>query len=461
MGIRKRTSQVAVLIACLVAAAGCSEDDGFVEPPSPASLTIVGGNPQAGTTGLPLGQTLRVRVTDDDGEPLGGVEVSWAVTAGGGTLATATSTTDGDGVAVNSWTLGATEGQQTVTASVPGANTATFTATAGPRTPLLLQRTAGNTQVGLPGDPVLTPVKVRVLDANGLPLPGVTVTWTVVSGGGTATPATSLTNQLGEASTVWRFGGPGAQSLRASAPGIGNVVFTGTSDDCGTRAFSALLAGGRALDTSDCLLASGPRTGSFIEYFSLVTPITSGTYTMTSTAIDPYLVILRGNDTVAVNDNSGAATTSASLRAFLGAATYRFGATSALPAQTGAYTFTQGAVGDVSACETVYISRGASTGTNAQAVAATDCEIFDGYYSDQYTIYLKAGTAVTVNATTAFDGYITLFDPSGEDVVIQDGPGPGGTETFTYTPTVSGWFIIDVGTYDAGEVGTYTLTIGA
>jgi len=46
------------------------------------------------------------------------------------------------------------------------------------------------------------PSEVRV-SQNGQPASGVTVTWTVSTGGGTANPTTSITNSAGVASTVW------------------------------------------------------------------------------------------------------------------------------------------------------------------------------------------------------------------------------------------------------------------
>ena len=472
MGIRMRTSQVAVLLACMAVAVGCSEDDGFVEPPSPATVAIVGGSPQTGTTGFPLGQSLQVRVTDDDGAPMPGVPVTWAVASGGGSLLSATSTTNGDGIAINTWTLGATEGQQTVTASAAGTNTVTFTATAGSRAPLLLQRTAGNAQVGLPGDPVLTPVRVRLLDANGLPLPGAVVTWTVTSGGGSATPGTSTTNALGEASTTWRLGPPGPQTLVASSPGVGPVTFSVTSDQCGARAFASILAGGRSLETGDCLLASGPRTGSFIEYFSFPTTSQfSGTFTMNSTAVDPYLVLLRGgtgSDTVALNDDMATGNTSARLRVILAPGTYRVGATSSVPG-TGAYTFQQTALPEVTNCETdgrIFVTPGV---TLAHSLTATDCAAapLSGAagtaYHDRYRMYLRAGQTLTITYVGAapLDPIIVLFNPAGAATVVDNG-GTGGTETLTgYVAPTTGLYTLDIRTWTVNQLGPYTVTIGA
>ena len=455
MGIRKRTSQVAVLVASLAFAAGCSDDDGFVAPPAPETLSIASGNPQTGTVDFPLRQELRVLVRSSSGNPMAGVVVKW--TASDGTLAQDSSITNGDGIAVNGWTLGSAEGQQTATATVAGLPPVTFTATANARRPFLLQRSAGNAQVGLPGD-VVNPIRARLLDANGLPLAGVPVTWTVVGGGGSVSPGVSTTNALGEAATLWTLGPTGPQTLTASAPGAGILTFTASSDECArVRTFAQLTGTGRSLDTGDCRLSTGPRAGSFIEFFSFTpTERTNATFTMSSSTVDPFFAILRGADTVARNDNASGTTTDAQVRIFMGPGTYRFATTSAIADQTGAYTFTQGAVGEVTGCVAPFITKGAQA---AQTITAEDC-LIDGYYSDQYQIYLKAGESVTITqAGTGHTNYILLFDPAGE---IVDGGGTatsGANAVVEYTAETAGFHTIDASTYNTREVGAYTLTI--
>ena len=68
-------------------------------------------------------------VLDQFGNPLAGAMVTFAVTAGGGTLSVETATTDGDGRASTTLTLGRTPGMNTVEATVAGLEPVTFTAT--------------------------------------------------------------------------------------------------------------------------------------------------------------------------------------------------------------------------------------------------------------------------------------------------------------------------------------------
>ncbi|MEO8199826.1 MAG: hypothetical protein ABI679_04820, partial [Gemmatimonadota bacterium] len=98
--------------------------------PLPASLAKVGGDNQTGPANTVLPLLLAVEVRGSDNLPIPGVTVSFAAATGGGSVDSATATTDAAGVARSGAHLGATVGAQTFTASAPKAGTATFTATA-------------------------------------------------------------------------------------------------------------------------------------------------------------------------------------------------------------------------------------------------------------------------------------------------------------------------------------------
>lgn len=119
-------------LALVAALAGCSSSttDGNPSALSVAKTASASGDAQAGTAGQALANPLRVVVTDG-GTVQSGETVTWA-TANGGSLSPATSVTDANGVATSSWTLGASGGTQTATASLAGANGSpvSFTATA-------------------------------------------------------------------------------------------------------------------------------------------------------------------------------------------------------------------------------------------------------------------------------------------------------------------------------------------
>jgi hypothetical protein len=91
----------------------------------------------------------------------------------------------------------------------------------------------GSGQSGLAGTSLRDPISVRVTDAIGLDVPGVTVVWSVLTGGGTVSPTSSITNAEGLASTQFVLGPePGEQSAQAEVAGLAGspVVFTATAN---------------------------------------------------------------------------------------------------------------------------------------------------------------------------------------------------------------------------------------
>jgi hypothetical protein len=91
------------------------------------------GVDQIGLAGQALLQPVTVTVIGSNNAPIAGVPVAFAVTSGGGTLSAAEVVTDANGQATINWTLGAVNGAQTISATVPGyATPIVFTATADP-----------------------------------------------------------------------------------------------------------------------------------------------------------------------------------------------------------------------------------------------------------------------------------------------------------------------------------------
>ena len=115
-----------------------------------------------------------VRVVDSGGAPVAETTVTFEPGEGHGTASPATAVSDADGEAQSTWTLGEFIGTQTLTASVAGGPSTTFTATAvGPR--VTLDSGAGSSPeggvvtLGLTVDPVPeTAISVRyTLRADG------------------------------------------------------------------------------------------------------------------------------------------------------------------------------------------------------------------------------------------------------------------------------------------------------
>ena len=91
---------------------------------------------------------------------------------------------------------------------------------------------SGNGQEGTPGAQLAAPLTVEVTDADANPAPGATVSWSVLSGGGTVTPTTPTTDAQGRSSAQFTLGpGDGEQQAQAEASGLvgSPVVFTATA----------------------------------------------------------------------------------------------------------------------------------------------------------------------------------------------------------------------------------------
>jgi hypothetical protein len=97
---------------------------------APAKLELVSGNGQSAVTGKTLSHPLVVRVLDAANASIQGVTVTWAVTGGDGSVSPASGPTNSQGSASAEWTVGASPGPQTLTASISGLTPVLFTATA-------------------------------------------------------------------------------------------------------------------------------------------------------------------------------------------------------------------------------------------------------------------------------------------------------------------------------------------
>jgi hypothetical protein len=99
----------------------------------PTTIAAYAGDGQSATVGTAVATAPSVLVTDANHNPVSGVSVTFAVASGGGSATGTSATTDVNGIAaVGSWTLGATVGANTLTATSAGltGSPVTFSATA-------------------------------------------------------------------------------------------------------------------------------------------------------------------------------------------------------------------------------------------------------------------------------------------------------------------------------------------
>jgi alpha-tubulin suppressor-like RCC1 family protein len=95
-----------------------------------------------------------------------------------------------------------------------------------------IEAAGGDGQTGAPGAPLASPIVIRVVDAAGVGLQGIQVTFSVTSGGGDLQAPQVYTGANGLAGTGWRLGSQsGEQTASASVDGlIGSpIVFRATA----------------------------------------------------------------------------------------------------------------------------------------------------------------------------------------------------------------------------------------
>jgi hypothetical protein len=87
-----------------------------------------------------------------------------------------------------------------------------------------LSKVDGDQQVGVVGERLELPLRVRVLTGRELPATGREVEFVFTSAAGVVTPATAVTNSEGEATASWVLGTePGSQSVSAQLPAVGDA----------------------------------------------------------------------------------------------------------------------------------------------------------------------------------------------------------------------------------------------
>lgn len=143
---RGHARTVLILVGGL--AAGSCGDNGGQEPVRPQLLAIESGNNQTGQRGAALPLPLTVLVTGTDGRPFAGGTVHWGILSGNAQIAPATSTTDANGIAIATLTLGNATGAVVASADMDGLTAVSFNATSVLPCDLLVPYTLGTTVTG-------------------------------------------------------------------------------------------------------------------------------------------------------------------------------------------------------------------------------------------------------------------------------------------------------------------------
>lgn len=213
----------ATVVALCTLVLGCG---GGTEPPELASLQALSGNGQVGVAGRPLPAPLVVEADDGGGHPLPNVTLQFSVTQGDGQLDQTERTTDSQGRASVTFTLGSTPGTaQQVSVSAAGTDISTSFSASATSPPTAMDAFAGNGQSARSGVALPVPPQVRVVDNAGQPVGGVTVRFEVTRGGGSISGGVKVTGADGVATAdAWTMGPAGVNVLEATAD---NETLTG------------------------------------------------------------------------------------------------------------------------------------------------------------------------------------------------------------------------------------------
>jgi hypothetical protein len=196
---------------------------------APSLIEGLAGYDQSAAAGNPVPIDPSVLVRDADGNPLGGIPVTFQVTGGGGTVSGNTPVTGSDGVAtVGEWKLGTTVGENTLSAAVSGQDLSgspvVFSATgvAGGVSAEQSTVTAAPPSIGASSGSSASTITVTVRDEFGNPVPAVEVTLSATGTGNALVQPTAVTDAGGV--TTGRLSATGLGSHVVSATAGGTVI---------------------------------------------------------------------------------------------------------------------------------------------------------------------------------------------------------------------------------------------
>ncbi len=195
------------------------------------ALTATAGNNQTGSTGTTLPNALTVLASNlNSGVGNSGVTVSFSDGGAGGTFGTPAAVTGSNGMASTTYTLPPNAGTITITVTSTGYTSTTFTEIATSGSVQALTATAGNNQSGGTGTTLPTALTVTATN-NGIPVSGVSVTFSDNSAGGSFGTPTVITGTNGTASTTYTLPSTAQTvTISATSAGYNSATFTETAD---------------------------------------------------------------------------------------------------------------------------------------------------------------------------------------------------------------------------------------
>jgi len=390
-------SRSTLAIATLVAAtSACSEPAGPGEA-GPAKMEAKSLVTQTGVVGQPVADLPTVLITNAAGHPIEGVSVTFVLFGGDGSIAGEPVMTNAQGTArLSAWILGRKSRVYSVVARSQTLE-AQFNATAVPGFPAAIDKIAGNNQIasGFTSAPLRPTVQVNDEFGNGVS--GVSVSFTITSGGGRLEYDTGVTDGSGAASPgMWTVGQRGPQSLVASAASIGSTTFVATAiGGNGQCELPDLLPQNAEIRPSLTQSSCVSVTGEYFSWYSIdVTESRPWNYLMRSTQFDPFLELrdINGNTVASSRKHEGAP--DALMQAMVPPGRYTLVTTTSKPGVLGAYGVKHfNAPSQANGCDGMYVMKGTAIAT---VLIPGICHPVDQQHSAIYRIYLTEGASMQV-----------------------------------------------------------------
>jgi len=178
--------------------------------------------------------------------------------------------------------------------------------------------------------------------------------------------------------------------------------------------------------------------------------------TMASTEFDTYLRVLdAGGNTVFTDDDGGGGTDSQIAQLF-SPGTYRVEATSYEGGESGAYEI-EFLSANVEVVGTIQVGQTVTGNLSAASERSVGCS---GCFADYYRFTTSSAQTLVIALTSAdFNAYLRVLDENQQTLAPDDDSG-GGTDSrivWSFTP---GTYLLEATTYDGGESGGYSLSLG-
>lgn len=221
--VSRVTPLAAGFAASILATLSCGDEP--TGPRGPFVLESVEAPTFQAKVGAALKPSPLFVIRDGSGQPLAGIPVTITVTEGDGELRNAPRRTGAGPVSVGDWVLGGTVGRHTLTIKAGSLPALVIEVMAAPGSPANIT-VAGGGQSAFAGDLIPQPIELRVQDRFGNGVPGVSLSLSVVSGGGSVGPPNVTSDASGTARIDhWRLGRQGGpQQIAATGMGLLNTV---------------------------------------------------------------------------------------------------------------------------------------------------------------------------------------------------------------------------------------------